>query len=432
MSFPQQPGSTSDPVLPYIHSVPENIREDVVRLSSILTSDDSEHDTVAKDDAPGTLRIQDTFVLSQGDNTVLNAAGARSCLGNQWLDDAAVDWLFRLIKGLIRAELGEDIHFTSAVNVTIQLAKTRSADGQERRVTRSTRSNGLSSASITILPVNDAAMKEAPLPGQDGSIGSHWMAAVLIGPNASATLLNKVKKSVLVRPGRWTIAWIDSAPSGDARLSSAAANLIKLVNNQLGSNTVDESDFVPVRCPLQSNSYDCGALVFQNVLAILRGTLNSLHNDEGGDYRGPWARRAVHRLVEGVWDRTRPSRKHKRWAQEMDEEAAQKAKEEGRFVPPRPSLESQDKSVAREKDSTRPSPELVGDEDRPQRTSRSKGDQSGLKDKRIPNSLYRRYVQRDETIKVWYDGADGVSKDDLVRHFKKMPGYRHVQPYRLA
>ncbi|KAK0535968.1 hypothetical protein OC834_001323 [Tilletia horrida] len=199
----------------------------------------------AKDEAPRTLRIQDTFFLSQGDNTVLNAAGARSCLGNQWLDDAAVDWLFRLIKGLIRAELGEDIHFTSAVNGTIQLAKTRSADGQERRVTRSTRSNGLSSASITILPVNDAAMKEAPLPGQDGSIGSHWMAAVLIGPNASATLLNKVKKSVLVRPGRWTIAWIDSAPSGDARLSSAAANLIKLVNNQLGSNTVDESDFVP-------------------------------------------------------------------------------------------------------------------------------------------------------------------------------------------
>ncbi|KAK0517724.1 hypothetical protein OC842_008025, partial [Tilletia horrida] len=274
----------------------------------------SKHDTVAKDDAPGTLRIQDTFVLSQGDNTVLNAAGARSCMGNQWIDDAAVDWLFRLIKGLIRAEPGEDIHFTSAVNVAIQLAKTRSVDGQERRVTRSTRSNGLSGASITILPVNDAAMKETPLPGQDGSIGSHWMAAVLIDPNASATLLNKVKKSVLVRPGRWTIAWIDSAPSGDARLSSAAANdnLIKLVKNQLGSNTVDESDFVPVRCPPQSNSYDCGALVFQNVLAVLRGTLNALHNDEGGDYRGPWARRAVQRLVEGVWDRTQPNRKHKR------------------------------------------------------------------------------------------------------------------------
>ncbi|KAK0518320.1 hypothetical protein OC842_007827, partial [Tilletia horrida] len=431
--------TTEQPELPHLDQVGEAIREDVQQLHELLQAPGSPTPKRGRSNVADADNIMgDAATLFSEHGCILNALGARTCLKDRWLDDSAMDFMFYLLRGYVRATQGQDVQVVSApiflllhILVERRRKSTRTLEDEAKIRNESRRNHLFGEADVTIIPVNDGGLDVSGISDR-ASVGSHWVSAVVVGPKAALQPTIKDRLSAIVRPGKWTIGWIDSSSAPERFRAAMGSVIIDLICLQHGSAAASMDDIVTLSCPAQKNGYDCGPLAFQNTLALFRGTLPDITDKTLGERRdadreeaaqlaGPRARKTVQAVMAAVWDRVAAREHQRRWAGE--EMGSGMVERTGVASSPSTTSEDDRTPLALRRIKT-PSATQGSARPRAPRAAKVKASVSTSETKRD-----RKITERDDSVRLWYDGAEGLTYEDLVAHFKKQSGYKHLQAY---
>ncbi|KAK0520290.1 hypothetical protein OC834_007090 [Tilletia horrida] len=399
-----------------------------------LTKDDA-YSVFVGDDTAKTSMPDGEVLVGRDDGVVLEARGARTAIGDAWLDGSAINFLMKVMGTHVRATSGQHV----------DLGK----EGRLQPINEEIKAfHRFDDTSITVVAVTDAAQFIGQ-PVDSCGVGSHWALAVVVGPRVPIvdSMLQR-NLEALHRPGRWTIGWLDSA-NNQRFLNDLSSVLVDTIKIEHGSRAVSREDIVSIVCPSQINGHDCGPLLFQNGLAMLNGDLRDMGRvtrkgrDEEETNRkiglgGPWARIMVQRLMEGPWNRRAQAKNHKTWAIELGIRAA----------PPKGITEHKATSATASKvsppspappSSTLPAPPAPlsssrGSSPMPSPLSpspsahKTRPDASKRKKPKVKASApaLRKIVEIDSATRVWFDGAKEVEPRLVLQHFKRLAGFQSI------